>query len=94
MRWLLLALLVALVLIAMRRLRLPRPADGRHPAWDPHAILGVPRDATREQIIQAYHDAIKRYHPDRVADLGQELRHLAHEKTLELRRAYEELTSY
>ena len=31
---------------------------------DPYAILGVPRDATREQIGRAYRTLAKRTHPD------------------------------
>ena len=34
---------------------------------------------------------MKQYHPDRVSGLGEELQHLAHEKTLAIQRAYEEL---
>jgi DnaJ-domain-containing protein 1 len=34
---------------------------------------------------------MKRYHPDRVDDLGEELQRVAHEKTLAIQRAYEEL---
>jgi DnaJ like chaperone protein len=31
------------------------------------------------------------YHPDRVAHLGEDLQRLAHEKTLEIQRAYEHI---
>ncbi len=34
---------------------------------------------------------MKKYHPDRVADLGEELRKVAHEKSVEIQRAYEAL---
>ena len=93
-RWLLYLALAALVLRALRR-RLgaprPTPAPAGAPAWDPWAVLGVPRGASRGEITHAYHEQLRRYHPDRVADLGSELQHLAHEKTIELRRAYDEL---
>lgn len=59
--------------------------------FDPYAVLGVDRDAGDEDIARAYRECMKRYHPDRVADLGDELRHLAHEKTVEIQRAYEQL---
>ncbi|MFZ8856718.1 MAG: DnaJ domain-containing protein, partial [Candidatus Caldarchaeales archaeon] len=32
---------------------------------DYYAILGVPRDATQEQIKEAYRRLVKIYHPDR-----------------------------
>jgi len=54
-------------------------------------VLGVRRGATREEVTSAYRDLLKRYHPDRVADLGEELQRVAHEKTLEIQRAYDEL---
>ena len=59
--------------------------------WDPYAVLGVRRGASRTEIARAYREQMKRYHPDRVADLGEELRRVAHEKTVEIQRAYEEI---
>ena len=94
-RVLVLLALVWLVLRALRRLPLSsRPHSGMppEPAWDPHAVLGVPPGASRDLITRSYHDQLKRYHPDRVADLGEDLQALAHRKTIELRRAYDELT--
>ena len=60
--------------------------------WDPCAVLGVARGASRDEIVRAYREQLKRYHPDRVADLGPELQQVAHRKTVELQRAYAELT--
>lgn len=31
---------------------------------DPHDVLGVPEDATQEEITAAYHRLVRRYHPD------------------------------
>ena len=93
-RFLVLLALVWLMLRALRRLSaLARPHSGGSPEphWDPHAVLGVPPGASRDLITRSYHDQLKRYHPDRVADLGEELQALAHRKTIELRRAYDEL---
>jgi DnaJ-domain-containing protein 1 len=88
-----LLLLVVLVLVVWRILRthlLPPTAPApRADAWDPWAVLGVPRTATKEAIAEAYRAQLKRYHPDRVADLGPELQRVAHEKTLELQRAFD-----
>jgi len=65
--------------------RSPFPGD------DPHAILGISRSATRKQIRQAYVALLKKYHPDRVAHLGEEFRALAEERTQAINRAYEAL---
>ncbi|MCW5891060.1 MAG: J domain-containing protein [bacterium] len=90
-----LLLVVAFILALVRvvrtllRPRVPAPPPG---AWDPWAVLGVPRGASRDEITRAHREQMKRYHPDRVADLGPELQQLAHEKTVALQRAYDELT--
>lgn len=65
--------------------------DADAPPWDPYAVLGVQRGASAEEIGRAYRAQMKLYHPDRVADLGQELQQVAHRKAIEIQRAYEEL---
>ena len=91
-----LLLLAVLVFVVWRILRthllLPAAPASRADAWDPWAVLGVPRTASKDAIAEAYRAQLKRYHPDRVADLGPELQRVAHEKTLELQRAYQALT--
>jgi uncharacterized membrane protein YkvA (DUF1232 family) len=66
----------------------PRPAPS---GWDPYRVLGVARGAEPDAITRAYREQMKLYHPDRVAELGEELRALAHEKSLDIQRAYEEI---
>lgn len=87
-------LLLVLVLVWLRRRFLPAPrpraVDGG--PWDPYAILGVSRGASADAVAQAYRERMKEYHPDRVAGLGAELQDLAHRKTLDIQRAYTELT--
>ena len=95
-RWLILLSIAYVVwrVIRSRLLAAPRvqPRPRRtDPAWDPHAVLGVDRDASDAQLTQAYRERLKQYHPDRVASLGPELRDLAHRKTLEIQRAWSEL---
>jgi uncharacterized membrane protein YkvA (DUF1232 family) len=68
-------------------------SDAASEGWDPYAVLGIPRGSSREQITRAYRERMKQYHPDRVDDLGDELKSVAHEKTLEIQRAYRELTA-
>jgi len=53
-----------------------------------HEVLGVPPDATWEEIQKAYKERIKQYHPDKVSHLGEEFSHLANEKFLEIQKAY------
>ena len=68
----------------------PRPASDPIPT-DPYELLAIRRDATPDEITRAYRDQLKRYHPDRVAGLGDELQRLAHERTIAIQRAYESL---
>jgi len=86
-----------------RRARRARTAPARPPAmdraddtatgapWDPYAVLGIARGASAAEIAAAYKEQMRRYHPDRVAHLGEELQRLAHRKTLDIQRAYAEL---
>ena len=57
-------------------------------------LLALEEDATFEQVRQAYHEAIKQYHPDRVAHLGPELRKMADLKTKEIIAAYKVLEKF
>ncbi len=60
-------------------------------AKTPWQLLDVEPDADEEAIEAAYKAQLMQYHPDRVAHLGEELQGLAHEKTLEIQRAYEQI---
>ncbi len=72
--------------------RRSRPArEPERDASDPFEVLGVPRGASSEEITRAFRSKMKQYHPDRVADLGEELRDVAHEKSVEIQQAYEAL---
>jgi DnaJ-domain-containing protein 1 len=76
------------------RLTGPRSAPAPSPdpiPTDPYELLAIRRDATPDEITRAYRDQLKRYHPDRVAGLGDELQRLAHERTIAIQRAYEAL---
>lgn len=60
-------------------------------ARDPHEVLGVAPGASREEITRAFREQMKLYHPDRVAGLGEDLQKVAHEKSVEIQRAYDAL---
>lgn len=52
-------------------------------------ILEVSEDASQEQIIAAYRQKIRQYHPDKVAQLGAEIRELAEFKSKQINTAYD-----
>jgi hypothetical protein len=53
-------------------------------------ILNVPPDATSAEIRHAYRTLMSQYHPDKVANLGDELKTVAERKSKEINLAYEE----
>jgi preprotein translocase subunit Sec63 len=90
--FLILAIMVARLVRALLAPSEPARGPDSPSSWDPWAVLGVTRGASRDEIAHAYREQLKRYHPDRVADLGPELQQVAHRKTVELQRAYAELS--
>ena len=64
-------------------------ADGS--ADNPHRVLGVEPGANQEEIRRAYRRLANQYHPDKVAHLGADLRHLAEQKFKAIQAAYEML---
>ena len=88
--------LIACVVLWVRswRARLAGPAAPRRTTrsgWDPYAVLGVRAGVTPDELTRAYRAQMKKYHPDRVADLPAEFQDLAHQKAIEIQRAYAEL---
>ena len=67
-----------------------RPQPGGS-ANDPYRVLGLSADATAEEIHQAYRRLAAKYHPDKVAHLGEEFRRLAEQRFKEIQAAYQEL---
>ena len=57
---------------------------------DPYEILGVPKNASQEEIKKAYRKLAKQYHPDKY--VGNPLADLAAEKFKEINEAYDALT--
>jgi DnaJ like chaperone protein len=52
-------------------------------------ILEVSQGATKEQIAAAYKQKIRQYHPDKVAQMGVEIRELAEFKSKQINAAYD-----
>ncbi len=57
---------------------------------DPYSILGVSKNATDDEIKEAYRALARKYHPDNYAD-DNPLKELANEKMQEINAAYEEI---
>jgi uncharacterized membrane protein YkvA (DUF1232 family) len=74
------------------RRREPKSNGPRKEVWDPYAVLGISRGASRDEVTRAYREQMKLYHPDRVAELGDELQRVAHQKAIDIQRAYKELS--
>ena len=55
-----------------------------------YQILGVDESASREQIVAAYKIKIGQYHPDKVSQMGDEIRRLADVKSKQINAAYEQ----
>ncbi len=58
-------------------------------AKNPYEVLGISPASTDEEVKKAYHDLVKKYHPDRYKD--NPLEDLAKEKMQEVNEAYESI---
>lgn len=58
---------------------------------DPYEVLGVPRNATNQQVKAAYRELAKKYHPDNYAN--SPLADVANEKMQEVNEAYDAIIS-
>lgn len=70
----------------------PRQDGERH--WEPLVpswfdVLGVAETASVAEIEYAYRIKISHYHPDNVAQLGEDIRQLAEAKSREINTAYD-----
>ena len=59
-----------------------------HKPW--YEILKVSPSASLDEIRAAYKSQIRQYHPDRVSNLGEELKELAEQKSKAINSAYQE----
>ncbi len=60
---------------------------------DPWEVLGVRPGSDFAQVKAAYHEKVKKYHPDLVAGMGPEIQKVAREQTTRLNRAFAALKS-
>jgi hypothetical protein len=70
----------------------PEEAREREEAFDPYAVLGVPRNATREDIDAAYQEGKVKYDADHVAHLSPEVQEHFKAKAQQVHRAHQQLT--
>jgi DnaJ-domain-containing protein 1 len=64
---------------------------GASPSEDPYTVLNVPRNASPEEIKNAYRKLVNKYHPDKVFHLGDEFKELAEKRFKEIEEAYRKL---
>lgn len=58
---------------------------------NPYAMLGLEREASDQDVDQAYRRLISQYHPDRLSGAAPELRAQAEARAAELNRAYDRI---
>lgn len=56
-----------------------------------YMILGIDSNATDDEVKKAYREMAKKYHPDKVAYLGEDVRKSAEQKLQEVNEAYEKI---
>ena len=60
-------------------------------SFNPWEVLEITSGSTQEEIKRAYRKQSKLYHPDKVSQLGRDLREMAENKTKDINRAYDML---
>ena len=58
---------------------------------DPYRVLGITRNASNEEVKKAYRSLAMKYHPDKVATLGEEVKKNAEEQFRIINEAYERI---
>ncbi len=60
-------------------------------ADDAYKILGIEKDASDDDVKKAYRSMAMKHHPDKVANLGEDVRKAAEEKFKSIQNAYERI---
>jgi DnaJ like chaperone protein len=63
----------------------------RHNIKADYEVLGVEESATDDEVKKAYRKLAVRYHPDKVASMGEEFQKGAKEKFQRLQEAYDNI---
>ena len=58
---------------------------------NPYDVLGIPHTATTAEVKSAYRKLVVKYHPDKVAHLGDEFKIMAEDRFKEIQQAYHEI---
>ena len=66
-----------------------RNTTGSHMASDPYSILGLTSSATDDEVRKAYRRLAMKYHPDRVDNMGEEIKRNAEAQFKKINEAYE-----
>lgn len=64
------------------------PGGGAAEPW--YQVLGIGPSASISEIKLAYRQKITQYHPDKVASLGEEIKHVAEQMSRQITVAYRE----
>jgi hypothetical protein len=73
---------------SLRTVVVPAPEE----VFDPYAVLGVPRDASKDDIRAAHQEARLKYDPDHVTHLSEEVQAHYKERAQAVDQAYQKLT--
>lgn len=60
-------------------------------AYDPYKVLGIPKTASKDEVKKAYRKLAIKFHPDKVANLGEEHKKAAEEKFKNVQKAYDQI---
>lgn len=66
-------------------------SENPSPEVSDYETIGVSSAASNEEILKAYRNIIKQYHPDRVAHMAPEFIELAEERVKEINRAFQSI---